>query len=56
MSRTARSGSPVIMIVSVTTELSHMDPESFPRRGLLLASVNRILEVTFGRVGGPYLE
>jgi hypothetical protein len=37
-------------------QLSHTDPRSFPRRGQLSASASRILEVTFGRSTGPYLE
>jgi hypothetical protein len=37
-------------------QLSYTDPSSFPRKGRLLASASRILEVMFGRSAGPYLE
>ena len=37
-------------------QLSQKNPVSFPRRGPVPASASRILEITFGRDTGPYLE
>lgn len=36
-------------------QLSRKDPTSFPRKGPFPASASRILELTFGRVSGPYI-